>query len=190
MPTLSPTQVYQLARGAGLAHDQAVIATAIAHAESGLRSDARGDTGITTGTWGPSIGLWQVRSLKAESGTGRSRDATRLTDPAFNARSMVAISSRGTNWRPWSVYTSGAYRAHLATAQAAASGASTTSPTITRGVASAIPDVPGPVDDWLEDKAGGLADDVMGSVLTAVVMAAAVGLGVTLVAIGAWRVAR
>jgi len=113
MPTLTPAQVYELARGAGLGPSEAVVATAIAAAESGLRTDARGDEGIQTDKWGPSIGLWQIRSLKADSGTGRTRDATRLTDPAFNARAMAEISGTGTSWRPWSVYTSGAYRDQL-----------------------------------------------------------------------------
>lgn len=130
MATLTLAQVYALARGAGLPHDQAVTAAAIAAAESGLRSDALGDTGITNAQWGPSVGLWQIRSLKAEYGTGRSRDQSRLTDPGFNARSMYEISSAGRNWSPWSVYTSGSYRNHLAAAQAAAGAPSSpTSPT-------------------------------------------------------------
>jgi hypothetical protein len=113
--TLTAAQVYQLAKDAGLSPAAATIATAISKAESGWRTDAMGDTTITTGTWGPSIGLWQIRSVKAQSGTGKSRDATRLTDPAFNARSMVEISGGGKNWTPWSVFTSGAYKKYLGT---------------------------------------------------------------------------
>jgi len=113
--TLTGAQVYKLATDAGLSPAAAAIATAIAKAESGWRTDAMGDTTLTTSTWGPSVGLWQVRSLKAETGTGRTRDASRLTDPAFNARSMVAISGGGQNWKPWSVFTSGAYRKYLGT---------------------------------------------------------------------------
>lgn len=113
MPVLSPAAIYRLATDAGLTPAQAVVATAIALAESGGRTDAVGDTGLTDATWGPSVGLWQVRSLKAQTGTGQARDVSRLTDPAFNARAMVEISGRGSNWRPWSVYTNGAYRTHL-----------------------------------------------------------------------------
>lgn len=113
MPTLTPATVYSLARSTGLDPAKAGIATAIAMAESGLRTDAMGDTGIQTSVWGPSVGLWQVRSLKADRGTGRTRDASRLTDPAFNARAMYEISAGGTNWRPWSVFTSGKYRDYL-----------------------------------------------------------------------------
>jgi hypothetical protein len=111
---LTPSVVYQLARSVGLDPAQAATATAIAMAESGLRTDAVGDAGIQTATWGPSIGLWQIRSLKADRGTGRARDADRLTDPQHNARAMYEISGGGTNWRPWSVFTSGKYRDYAA----------------------------------------------------------------------------
>lgn len=102
-----------LARNVGLSGERAIIAVAIAKAESGLNQAAVGDTALVDAKWGPSIGLWQVRSLKADKGTGRARDANRLADPVFNARAMFQISNGGTNWRPWSVYTSGAYRQHL-----------------------------------------------------------------------------
>ena len=69
-------------------------------------------------TWGPSVGLWQIRSLRAERGTGKVRDVTRLKRPAFNARSMASISGKGKNFSPWSTYTSGAYKKHLAEASA------------------------------------------------------------------------
>lgn len=114
MSTLGAVDVYELARSAGLDHAQAVTATAIARAESGWRTDARGDVALETAKWGPSLGLWQVRSLKAESGTGGTRDPKRLTDPAFNARSMYAISGGGRSWSPWSTYVSGAYLAYRA----------------------------------------------------------------------------
>lgn len=114
MATLSPAQIYTLAINAGLSPMKATTATAVALAESGGRTDAEGDVGIQTSKWGPSIGLWQVRSVKAEYGTGGTRDASRLKDPAFNAASMVSISGTGGNWRPWSVFTSGSYKKYLA----------------------------------------------------------------------------
>lgn len=87
--------------------------------ESGGRTDARGDTTITTSTWGPSIGLWQIRSINSQRGTGGERDELANTDPQKNARAMMSISANGTNWRPWSVYTSGKYRTYLAQARLA-----------------------------------------------------------------------
>ena len=181
MTTLSPAQVYSLARDAGLSPANAVTATAIAMAESGLRTDAVGDTTITTGTWGPSVGLWQVRSLKAEAGTGRSRDATRLTEPAFNARAMVAISGGGDNWRPWSVFTSGAFRSKVPQvaaiapaleAQAKASGG-------WKGLVEAVTGGVGDVGGAIVASAAGLnpfagwQDDVQGIALKIAAVAAA-----------------
>ena len=99
----------RLALEAGLPRDHKTLQTAvaIALAESEGRVNAEGDGALQDATWGPSIGLWQIRSLKAESGKGTPRDATKLKDPLFNARSMVAISGGGKNWKPWSVYTTG-----------------------------------------------------------------------------------
>jgi hypothetical protein len=111
--TLSPVQIYTLARGAGLSAAAATTATAVALAESGGRTDAMGDVGLEDAKWGPSVGVWQIRSLKAQSGTGQDRDATRLTDPAFNAKAMADISGAGKNFGAWSTYTSGAYKKHL-----------------------------------------------------------------------------
>lgn len=119
MAALSINQVAALAIGVGLSGETAAIATAIAMGESGGDPNARGDTTITTATWGPSIGLWQVRSLNAQRGSGGERDELALTNPQKNAQSMKSISANGTNWRPWSVYTSGKYRTYLAQARLA-----------------------------------------------------------------------
>lgn len=115
MTQLTGAQVYELAKKAGLSPTLAGVATAIAKGESGWRTDAVGDVGIQDSKWGPSVGLWQIRSLKAEYGTGGTRDASRLTDPAFNAASMATVSGLGANFKPWTVYTSGAYKKYLGT---------------------------------------------------------------------------
>jgi hypothetical protein len=119
---VTPTEVHALAVAAGLTHDSAVIATAIAWAESGLRPDAVGDRALVDNVWGPSIGLWQIRSLHVHTGTAGDRDANRLLDPAFNARSMATISAGGTDWSPWSVWKNGRYRDHLEAVRAAVEG--------------------------------------------------------------------
>jgi hypothetical protein len=111
--------VYDLAIAVGLSHDAAIIATCIAWGESGLNPDAVGDLSLQDSTWGPSIGLWQVRSLKAQSGTGQSRDATRLKDPQFNAQSMYVISNAGTKWTPWTTYKNGMYLSYMDRVQVA-----------------------------------------------------------------------
>jgi hypothetical protein len=112
MPTLSPAQIYALARDVGqLDPAAAAVATAVALAESGGRTDAEGDIGLQDGKWGPSIGLWQIRSLKAEYGKGQSvRDGARLKDPQFNAFAMATISNHGKNFNPWTTFTSGKYK--------------------------------------------------------------------------------
>jgi Lysozyme like domain len=111
--TLTPGQIYGLAMNAGFSASDAAVATAIALAESGGRTDAEGDLALQNGTWGPSVGLWQIRSVKADTGTGKPRDYTRLKDPAFNAAAAYAISNGGKNFKPWSTYTSGKYKDKL-----------------------------------------------------------------------------
>jgi lysozyme-like protein/D-alanyl-D-alanine carboxypeptidase-like protein len=121
--TLSATRIAEYAHDAGFRGTALTTAVAVALAESGGKPKARGDTTITDGTWGPSIGLWQIRSLHEDRGTGGVRDAEANLDPATNARHAWSISDHGTNWQPWSAYTNGSYRAHLDTARAAAAKA-------------------------------------------------------------------
>jgi hypothetical protein len=112
-------EVVRYAMLAGFRGDALVTMVAIAKAESGFDANAAGDGALVNKTWGLSLGLWQVRSLNAEYGTGKTRDATKLRDPAFNARSAWAISGGGTNFKPWSVFTNGRYRQHLPAATVA-----------------------------------------------------------------------
>lgn len=114
-------QVAAVAGRTGLTGDALATAVAISGwagspspGESGGNPDALGDVHLATSMWGPSVGLWQIRSLNSQLGTGEVRDANSLSNPDFNARSMYQISSGGTNWTPWSVYTSGAYKANYA----------------------------------------------------------------------------
>lgn len=120
MTTLSANQIAQYAYRAGFRGQALTIAVAVAVAESGGRTQARGDTTLTDHTWGPSIGLWQIRSLWTDKGSGGQRDEKANLDPATNARHAYQISGHGQNWQPWSTYTNGAYRSHLTAARAAA----------------------------------------------------------------------
>jgi hypothetical protein len=113
MATLSAAQVNDILRRAGFSGKQLDIAAAIARAESGWRTDAKGDVDLQGNGWGPSLGLFQIRCRIDEIGTGKPRDCNRLTDPEFNARAALAISGKGTNWNPWTVYKTGAYREYL-----------------------------------------------------------------------------
>lgn len=121
MATLSIEQVARIALDSGWNGEEAAIATAIAMAESSGNTAARGDTTITTSKWGPSIGLWQIRSLNAQRGTGGERDETANLDPSVNGRHAYTISGGSGNrtWRPWSVYNNGNYRKFLPQARMA-----------------------------------------------------------------------
>ena len=110
----------------GLTPEQAVTAVAIATAESGNRDAAEGDTTITDGAWGPSLGRFQIRCMWDQIGTGRERDCSRLNDPYFNAHSMFVVSGGGTNWSPWSVWLFDLYQPHLADARRAVADVTST----------------------------------------------------------------
>jgi hypothetical protein len=209
--TLNAFNVAAIARGAGLPSSAIPTAVAIAKAESGFVVEATGDVALQDNKWGPSIGLWQIRSLRADYGTGRTRDGSKLELPGFNARSMVKISNGGTDWSAWSTYNSGAYKKHLAEAQRAAAdigpapkgggyggGQGSTKATPTDF------ELPGPDvmyglggllgEKFLNkagDAAGGVVDDTVDKiravVLVGLVWTAALGLGVSLVLVGSWR---
>jgi hypothetical protein len=98
-------------------------AFAVALAESGGRAKAPGDVKIQNGTYGPSMGVFQIRSYKDPKkwgAAGQWRDGKRLNDPSFNLQAAWNISKHGTNWKPWTAYKSGDFSAYLDDAQAAA----------------------------------------------------------------------
>ncbi len=114
MAVLTAEQVARLAFDAGFRGENLVIAVAVAKGESGFRSDAIGDRHLSDQTWSHSVGLFQVRCLHAERGTGKVRDEVANLDPAHNARAAWEISGRGANnFQPWSVFTNNDYRLHL-----------------------------------------------------------------------------
>ena len=114
MATLSPSQIYTLLLQGGFTPDDARMMTAIAQAESAANPGAVGDVALETAKWGPSVGLFQIRTLKSETGTGSDRDIQRLmNNPAEQVKAARNISNGGRNLRPWSTYTNGAYRKFL-----------------------------------------------------------------------------
>lgn len=76
------------------------IAAAIAMAESGgvINAQNHNSNGTTD------RGLWQINSSHGSQST---------FDEMGNARAAVAISSNGTNWKPWVTYNTGAYKRFL-----------------------------------------------------------------------------
>jgi Lysozyme like domain len=120
MSVVSDAQIAQYIRNAGATDQQVPTMVAIALAESGGNTSALGDVGLETSTWGPSVGLWQIRSLNSERGTGGVRDQNANLDPQMNANHAMAIlGSQGLS--AWSTYTSQKYRLFLSRGTSAAS---------------------------------------------------------------------
>jgi len=113
------------AYNAGFRGDALVTATAIARGESSYNPSAVGDTSLTNSTWGPSHGLWQIRTLNNPENYGNYRGDNlrvgdgRLFNPNTNAEAAYAVSNNGTDFGPWSVYTSGDYLNYIDEATAA-----------------------------------------------------------------------
>jgi hypothetical protein len=113
----SYADLVNLARGAGCSGSAAQTAAAIAMAESSGNPSAHNPTPPDD-----SYGLWQINMLgklgpARRAAFGLATNAA-LYDPATNARAMVSISGGCSNWRPWTTYTSGAYRQFLQAAPA------------------------------------------------------------------------
>lgn len=123
MTTLTSAQAYAALRSVGATPTQAALLTAIGEAESGLNPAAVGDVSLENATWGPSVGVWQERTLKADTGKGTSRDIRFLQASVLNqARAALAtLNSSGPS--AWSTYSSGAYLHYTGTASAGATTA-------------------------------------------------------------------
>jgi len=91
--TLSCHGLEQLWEKAGGSFAHAFMAAEIAMAESSGRQFATGPVGER--------GYWQINTNHGSLAT---------YDPLGNARAAVIISANGTNWHPWTTFTSGAYR--------------------------------------------------------------------------------
>jgi LysM repeat protein len=90
--TLGCTGLEQLWVDAGGSPVAEVTAASIAMAESGGNQYATGTVGER--------GYWQINPVNGALST---------YDPYGNARAAVIMSADGTNWSPWTTYTSGAY---------------------------------------------------------------------------------
>jgi murein DD-endopeptidase MepM/ murein hydrolase activator NlpD len=96
-------------------------AYAVSIAESGGRSNAMGDIKLQDEKWGPSVGLFQIRSLKDwKKYNDPYRDVKRLPNPSYNAQAAFKKSKGGNNWNPWTTYTHGTFLKHLAEADSMA----------------------------------------------------------------------
>jgi LysM repeat protein len=90
--TLNCPGLEELWEDAGGSHTEAVMAASIAMAESSGQQFATGTVGER--------GYWQINPNHGSLST---------YDPLGNAKAAVIISDDGTNWTPWTTFTSGAY---------------------------------------------------------------------------------
>ncbi len=91
--TLSCAGLEELWQQAGGSHAEAFMAAEIAMAESSGQQFATGTVGER--------GYWQINPDHGSLST---------YDPLGNAKAAVIISGDGTNWTPWTTFTSGAYQ--------------------------------------------------------------------------------
>lgn len=114
MPKLSHSEIYKLATDAGFNQQSALTATAVALAESGGNTDAHNTTPPDD-----SYGLWQINML-GSLGPARMKQfgissPSQLFDPKTNAKAAFIIyKNAGYRFSPWTTFTSGAYKSHLA----------------------------------------------------------------------------
>ncbi len=116
---MTPEQIARVAYRAGFRGNALETAVAVALAESRGNPTAIGDEKLRDAKWGPSVGLWQIRSLNADKGKGTDRDQLANDNPLNNARAAWSVSSKGTSFQPWTMFTNGEYKTHLDAAQKA-----------------------------------------------------------------------
>ena len=108
---LKPEQIALVAQKAGFSGDNLVIAVAVAMAESLSDANCVGRL--------PVYGLWQIyANAHPDLIDPNNPDASKWYDPYVNARFAWKIYTKGNNWVPWSVYTSGAYLKRMDKARA------------------------------------------------------------------------
>lgn len=91
MSNLSLAQLQALAASVGF--PDPALAAAIAMAESGGNPNAYNTEG--------SYGLWQIDIMYNQQ---YASNPSALFDPTFNATAAFAISSKGTNFKPWTTF--------------------------------------------------------------------------------------
>ncbi|WP_033292609.1 transglycosylase SLT domain-containing protein [Amycolatopsis jejuensis] len=119
MSRLSAGEIAQHAYRAGFRGPALTTAVAVALAESSGNTRAHNGTPPDN-----SYGLWQVNMLGSLGPARRHefhlKSDNELFDPDENAKAAWAISGHGKSFEPWSTYTNGAYKSHLAAARKAA----------------------------------------------------------------------
>lgn len=156
---------------AGFRGDALVNIVAIGHRESGWDDNVQGDIGLMGNGWGPSVGVFQIRTLTADSGTGSDRDLQALVPGATpgvshsgqgnlprQAAAAWAISGGGADFSAWSTWR-GLPSADLQAAQEAVAGAGTVTQAQLANLNIPIPGGGG----GLSIPLGGVAGDIAGT---------------------------
>lgn len=148
MATLTYAQIRAYAAAAGAANPD--VAAAVAMAESGGSTTAHNAVPPDN-----SYGLWQI-NMYGTMGPARRKQLgissnAQLTDPATNARAMVVISSGGSNFSPWTTYTSGKYKKYLQGSNTAPTNTNAVDAGFTASNANAITDIPGDMWDGIKN---------------------------------------
>lgn len=178
MSTMAPETVQQLLLSAGLSSQDAQTLTAIAGAESGYDPNAIGDVNLENATWGPSVGLWQIRTEKAETNTGGTRDIN-----ALEASVQVQAADAAQIWHTqgpsaWSTYQNGAYKRYLGTIPPVATGGGANAQTVGLNWGDLYQpwNIPGDLAGSAGSAAAGALGGVFGPLLTGFEKFAATGL--------------
>lgn len=110
----------QYLHAVGFDGEPLVTMLAVTLGESAGDPYAHGDRHITDDKWGDSVGWFQVRTVRAQKGTGGPRDEDALIDPMAQAQAAWRISDGGTNFKAWGAWTNGSYRKFIDQAREAA----------------------------------------------------------------------
>jgi hypothetical protein len=116
LPANADQNLVQTLMSAGFTGQSLVTAYGVAMAESGGKANAKGDKTITTEKWGPSVGIFQIRTLndpKKWNDMKRDNSKGQLENPLYNAQVAFEKSKGGTDWRGWTTYKTGSYQNYL-----------------------------------------------------------------------------
>ena len=102
----------EVLKAAGFTGADLDVALGVSYVESDFGyADAVGDTTLVNDKWGPSIGLFQIRSLRHPKDYPAPDDlrvAAALRDVTYNVATAYAIVKKY-GWKQWSTYNSGSY---------------------------------------------------------------------------------
>lgn len=93
--------VADLARRNGFPEARIPVAVAKSDCESDHGADPLGDGDLADGDWGPSVGVWQIRSRWWDTVTFGQRSLVLLLSPEYNAKVAFDLSAGGTDWHLW-----------------------------------------------------------------------------------------